>query len=102
MFADFVDGANVGVIESRRSARLAPKALQRLRVLGRLIRQELKGDESAQVYVLCLVAHAHAPSAECFQDAVVRDDPADQYKAHVSRVDSSYGRGIRQSTNGSS
>jgi len=41
VLADLVDGADVGVVERRGSARFAPEALQRLRIAGNVLGQEL-------------------------------------------------------------
>ena len=45
-----------------------------MRVSGNIFRQELKRDETMQSRVLSLVDHTHAPAAEFFDNAVVRDD----------------------------
>src|ERR1700730_8694914 len=65
------------MVQRRGGLSLALKAGQRLRILGHFIRQKLQGDESAQVYVLGLVDHAHAAAPELLDDAVVRDGLAD-------------------------
>ena len=78
VFADFVDGANIGMIESRGGARLAAKALERLRVLRQAIGQKFEGNEAAEFGVLGFVDHTHAATANLFDDAVVRDGLADQ------------------------
>ena len=77
VLSDFVDSADVGVIKRRGGARLATEALQGLRVLGHLVRQELESDEAAELGVFGLVNDAHAASAELFEDAVVGDGGAD-------------------------
>jgi hypothetical protein len=40
VFADFIDGADVGVVQSRSRSCLPPKAFKRLRVAGYILRQE--------------------------------------------------------------
>jgi hypothetical protein len=82
MFADFVDGANVGMIERRCGARFAAKAFERLRVARQFIGQELEGDEAAEFGVFGLVDHAHAAAAEFFDDAVVGDGLVDHSSHH--------------------
>ena len=52
-----------------------------------------------QACVLGLADHAHTPAAELLDNTVVGDGLADHWKMGGSRVDSSYGGGIRQSTN---
>ena len=50
VLADLVDGADVGVVERRRRARLAQEALERRRVLRHLVRQELERHLAAEVW----------------------------------------------------
>ena len=45
-FANFVDGADVGMIQSRRSLRLALKTAQGLGIFGDFIGQEFQGDKT--------------------------------------------------------
>src|SRR5208283_2779525 len=77
VFADFVDGADVGVVQRRSGAGLATETLQRLRLVGHFVGQKLEGDEAAELGVFGLVNDAHAASAEPFEDAVVGDGGAD-------------------------
>ena len=76
-FADFVNGANVGMIERRRRTRLAAKPFQCLRVSRQFLGQEFEGHEAAKVGVLSFIDHAHAAATEFFDNAVVRDGLAD-------------------------
>jgi len=77
VFADFVDGANVGVIERRGCLCLAPESLERLRIISNIRRQKLESDEPVQNGVLGLVHNAHAATTEFLDDAVVRDGLAE-------------------------
>src|ERR1700687_4589142 len=77
MLADFVDGANIGMIESGCRACLPAKAFQRLRVARQFIGQEFQGDEATKLGVLSFIDHAHAATAKLLDDAVVRDGLAD-------------------------
>ena len=81
VFADFIDGADVRVVESGRGVSLAAKAFESLRVLRKILGQEFEGDEAAEFSVLGLVNHAHAAPAEFFHDAVVRDGLSDHVDA---------------------
>ena len=100
MLADFVDSANVGVIERRSGAGLAAKAFEGQRVARKLVRQELEGDEAAELGVFGFIDHAHAAIAQLFEDAVVRDGLID-HPGDLTFVASSYGREVGPSTNGS-
>src|ERR1022692_979111 len=54
LIVNFVDGADVRMVQRGSRLRLALKAGQSLRVLGNLVRQELQGSKAAQLYVLGL------------------------------------------------
>src|SRR6185437_12971433 len=71
--ADFVDGADVGMVERRGSAGLALKSLQSLWVARQLFREELQSDAPPQGEVLGLIDHAHPATAELLQNAVMGD-----------------------------
>ena len=80
MFCDFVDGADVGMVEGRSRTRLPAKAFQGLRVFGNIVRQELQSDEASEFGVLGLIDHTHPAAAQLLDDAVVRDGLADYAK----------------------
>ena len=46
LLADFVDRADVGMVQGRSGLRFALETCQRLRVLGYFIGQELQGDKT--------------------------------------------------------
>src|SRR5262249_16406100 len=73
VFADFVDGADVRMIESRRRLGFAPKAFQRMRIFGEIFGQEFQCNKSTKFGVFGLVNHAHAAATEFFENAIVRD-----------------------------
>src|ERR1700726_2213422 len=75
--ADFVDGTDVGMIQSRRSTSLPAEAFERLRVSGNIFRQELEGDKATELRILGLIHNAHSPATELFDNAVVRNGLAD-------------------------
>ena len=76
LLADVVNGADIRMIERRRSPRLAAESLQRLPVLGHFLRQEFQRDEAVKPSVFRLVNHTHAAAAKLFDDAVMRDNLA--------------------------
>src|SRR5277367_6061615 len=73
MFADFVDGANVRMVQRRGGARLTQKTLERLRVGGNFGREKLQRDVAAQSGVLGAIHHTHAASAKLLAEAIVRN-----------------------------
>ena len=90
MFVDFINGADVGMIERRGSAGLALEAAQGVTVFGQLCRQEVEGDETPQLAVLGLIDHTHTSAAELLEYAVMgnglanhAEDPA--FRGHIRR-----------------
>jgi hypothetical protein len=73
LLPDFVDGANVGMIESRGCPGFAPEALEGLAVAGQRIGQEFQRDVAAEAQVFGFVHDTHAATAELFKDAVMCD-----------------------------
>jgi hypothetical protein len=62
------------MVQRRGSAGFAAEALQRQRIAGNVVGQELQGDKAAQAGILGLVDDAHAAAAaELFNDSVVGD-----------------------------
>src|SRR5712692_8657380 len=59
VLADFVNGANVGMIQRGSSASLTAETLEGLSVAHELIGEELESDEAAELGVLGLVNHTH-------------------------------------------
>lgn len=73
MRANFIDRADIGVIQRGRSTRLAPKAFQRLGIFGKVVSQELESDKSTEMGVFRLVDDPHAATAEFLDNAVMRN-----------------------------
>ncbi len=74
-FADFINRANVWMIESRSRLRLALKSLQRLAISDKFIREEFQSHKAVQRSVLSFEHHAHSAATEFFQHPVVRNHP---------------------------
>ena len=74
---DFVDGADIGMVESGCGASLATKTFQGLRIVSYIFWQELQSDKSAQARVFRLIYDAHSAAAELLNNAIVRDGLAD-------------------------
>jgi hypothetical protein len=75
--------ADMGVVEARGRAGLAREAFAKHRILAPLEGQEFEGDCAVEAGVLGPVDDPHAPSAEAFEDAVVRDRATD-HRSSVS------------------
>src|SRR5256885_5533526 len=74
---DFINRADVGMVESGCRTSLATETFQGLGILSYFFRQELQSHESAKARVLGLIDNTHAAAAEFLNDAVVRDGLAD-------------------------
>ena len=83
LLPDFIDRADIGMIQGGSRLRLALKPSQRLGVVRNSIREKLQGDKSVQGYVLGLVDYTHAAAAEFFDNAVVRDGLTDHRGART-------------------
>src|SRR5215472_19096251 len=77
MITDFVNGADVRVIERGSSPCFAPEAFQCLAIVGHFVGQELESDEAAKIGVFAFEDNAHAASAELLEDAVVGNSGVD-------------------------
>ncbi len=77
LLADVVNGADVGVVQGGGGLGFALEAAQGLRISGDLIGKEFQGDEAMEASVFGLVNHAHAATAQLFDDAIVGDGLAD-------------------------
>ena len=78
MLADFVDRADVRMVQGGRSACLPPKTFQRLWVLGYVLGQEFESNKATEVGVLGLINDPHTAAAQLLKDAVVGDDLTDE------------------------
>ena len=75
--ADFVNRADVGVVQRRCRSRFAPEALEGFGNRGQLIGQELQSDETAELGVFRFVYDSHPTAAKLFENAVVGNGFAD-------------------------
>ena len=71
VLSDFVDGTNVGMIQSGSRPRFALEPLQGHSICGQSIGQELQRDVAPQGKVFGPVDHTHAPATQLFQDSVM-------------------------------
>src|SRR5882762_364067 len=70
---DFIDGADVGMIQSGGGLGLALEAGESLRIASDFRREEFKGHEAVQLGVFRFVDHAHPATAQFFEDVIVRN-----------------------------
>jgi hypothetical protein len=73
-----VDGADIGVIEGGGGLRFALKPREGLRVFRDGVWEKFQGHEAMKASVFGFVNNAHASATEFFENAVVRDDSAEQ------------------------
>jgi hypothetical protein len=72
VLAEFVDDADVGVIERRGGLRFALEAGESVRGVGHVRREEFQRDEAVKGAVFGFIDDAHAAATEFFEDPVVR------------------------------
>ena len=77
VFADFMNCADTGMVQSGSSVRLALEAHQRLRVLDNVIRKKFQSNKASELQVLGFIDDAHSASAQLVYDAIVRNGLAD-------------------------
>jgi hypothetical protein len=65
-FVNFVDGADVGVIEGGGGLRFALETLEGLRVAGKIFGEKFQSDETAELGVFRFVDDAHSAAAAVF------------------------------------
>src|SRR5207253_7620269 len=69
-FVDFIDGADVRVVQRGRSFGYSLKTTESLPSVGEFLRQELQGGVATELEVFRLVHDTHATPADFVQDAV--------------------------------
>ena len=77
VLADFVDRADVRMVERGRGASFAAEPLHRGVVLREVFGEELERNAAAEAGVFGLVDHTHASAPELAQDAIVRNQLVD-------------------------
>ncbi len=81
-FIHLVDRANVGMIQCGSRASLAPKSLERLRLLFQFLRKKFQRHAAAELCVLGLVNDTHPTAAQLVKDAVMRNG----FSGHLIRL----------------
>src|SRR5580658_8699293 len=77
-FANVVDSADVGMVESGRGFGFAAEASEGLGILGEVVGKKFQSYEAIKARVLSLVDDSHAAAAELFDYAVVGDGLSDE------------------------
>jgi hypothetical protein len=87
-FADFMDSADVGMIQRGGGLGFALETLKRLLFSYDVVRKELQGNETAQPGIFGFVNDAHASAAEFFDNVKMCDGAADEGRGirHVSPI----------------
>ena len=93
LFTNVVNGADVGMVESRGGAGFALEALAGLGVVGEFVGKEFESDAAAETEIFRLVDHAHASPAELLQDAIVGDSLSEH--GRPARREFQHGRRMR-------
>src|SRR5579864_2377459 len=74
--SNLIDSADVGMVKSRGSPRLALETLKRLSLSCEFLGQELQRHVPAEFEVLSLIHHTHAATTEFPQNPIMRDSNA--------------------------
>ena len=77
LFADIVDGADVGVVQRGGGSGLAAKPVQHGKLAADVIGQKFECDEAPEASVFGLVHNAHPATAKLFDDSIMGDGLAD-------------------------
>ena len=68
---DFVDGADVRMVQRRRGFGFPLETAEGLCVVGEFVGKELQSDVATELEVFRLINHTHPPAADPAQDAVM-------------------------------
>src|SRR5580693_1085745 len=82
LIVNFVDGADILVIQGGGSLSFALEAAEGQWIFGNVVGQKLESYKTTEVQVLGFIDHAHSAATKFLEDAVVRDGLAD----HWSRI----------------
>ena len=85
--ANVVHGADVGMVESGSGLRFAAETLQRLPILGKVLRKKFQRDEAAEACIFSLINHPHAAATEFLDDPVMGDGVPEQGKVSTLVVE---------------
>ena len=77
MLADFMNRANVGMVQCGSRTRFPPKTFKSLRIARGVVRKEFQRHEASQESIFGLVDNPHSTSTEQFDDPVMGDSLAD-------------------------
>ena len=86
LLVEAVDGADVGVVQGRRRASLAPEPFDGFGARGASGREYLDGHLAAELEVLRPIDHTHPAGAELIEDAVVPEGLTDEGTRHDLRA----------------
>ncbi len=75
---NFVDGADVGMVQRRGGFGFALETRQRLGIFGDLVRKEFQRHEAAELDIFGFVDNPHPATAEPLDDAEMRNGLTDQ------------------------
>ena len=87
MLADFINGADIGMIERGCGARLTTEAFKRVRISGDVSGEKFQGYKTAELGILSLVNDTHTAAPELVEDAIVGDDLANHGMGRMLRLE---------------
>lgn len=96
VFADFVNCADVGMVQGGSGAGFPPKALEGLAIVGESLGEKLQSNMAAEAEVFGFEYFAHAASAEFAKNAIVRDGFAEQDSPDLGCILRGHGDGVNE------
>jgi hypothetical protein len=98
LFANFVNGADIRMVQRRGRSRFSPKSLQRLCVFSQFIGKKFQRNVTPEICVFRFVNDTHSPAAKAFDDFVMREGFANQRIGgqHVSHILGRAGRQVNE------
>src|ERR1035438_8154005 len=84
-FADFINRANIGMVERGRRLCLTLKAVERLSIVGNLLGQKFQCDKATQGKISSPIDNTPPTAPKLLDDAVVRYGLADHWRRMLRR-----------------
>ena len=80
LVVNFVDRADIGVIQCGGGLGFALEAAEGLRVFGYVVGQELESHKATELHILSFIDHTHTTAAHLLDDAIVGYGLADHWR----------------------
>ena len=85
VLADFMNRADVRMVEGGGGSSFTSETFQRLRVMRNFVWQEFQSDETTQLGIFSLIDNSHPTAAQLLDNAIVRDSVPDHWRESYVR-----------------